>query len=290
MPSNVARPNSNRHKLKKPSDRGGREKFALNNTGLWTALAVLSGLGLIAFVLLLRLLLPLLLLLGFFALCYWLWRIAHRYHQRRRRRQARLSAQFYQLLKRQQGRISALDFAMFARIEGSDAQNYLNEQAQAFSAYCEATVQGDIIYVFDLTAVSRPTQYEAAQVAWAWTEQARARQAYIARQMERQRAAWISAQQMRALQERLSLRNASPSPQELLDNPVIPLPAPPDEYRELSVEERLQIQTGQGRCSPDVALRYSPPSSQSIEAQSSECRSAQSDDEVVTIEVKAVRS
>ena len=286
MPSNVARSRLNSRPLKKPSDRKGYQQASFKKIWLWTALAVLSGLGLIALALLIKLLLPLWLLVGSFGFCYWLWRMAHRYHQRRRRRQARLNAQFYQILKRQQGRVSALDFAMFAQIEGIDAQDYLHEQAQSFSAYCETTVQGDIVYIFDLAAVSRPTQYETAQFAWTWAEQVRARQAH----MERQRAAWISAQQMRALQERLSLKSSSPTPQELIENSVIPLPAPPDEYRELSGAERLQIQTGQGRYSPDVALRYSPPRDPVVDARSLQNRPYQSDDEVVTIEVKAVKS
>lgn len=286
MPSNVARSKSNSHPLKKPLARNGYQQASFQNIWLWSALIVLSGLGLIAFVLLIKLLLPLWLLAGFFGFCYWLWRMAHRYYQRRRRRQARLNAQFYQILKQQQGRVSALDFAMFAQIEGIEAQDYLHEQAQSFSAYCETTMQGDIIYIFDLAAVTRPTQYETAQFAWTCAERVRARQAH----MERQRAAWISAQQMRALQERLSLKSSSPTPQELIENSVIPLPAPPDEYRELSGAERLQIQTGQGRYSPDVALRYSPPYAPVADARSPQNQPPQNDSEVVTIEVKAVKS
>lgn len=253
---------------------------------MWLKLVLiaLGGLGLLAFVLLLRVLLPLLFLLGCATLCCWLWRAIYRYHQRQRRRQDRLNAQFYQLLQRQQGRISALDFAMFARIDGLEAQDYLNEQAEAFSAYGEATMQGEVVYVFNLEAIAQPTQYETAWAAWALAEETRAQRAYL----ERQQAAWISAQQMEALR--------SPSAGRTAQKLVIPLPTPPDEYRELSSEERLQIQTGQGRNSS--TLHYIPPArSQSAptleeasDKQLDSNRSTQNDEEVVTIEVKAVRS
>ena len=290
MPSNVARSKSNsakpnagksnssrsnsakpRSQTKRQIDRkqSSRKERAADVTALrlWMGLAIFCGLGLIAFVLLLRLLLPMLLLLGLIALGYWIWRSLHRYHQRRRRRQARLNTQFYQLLKRQQGRISALDFAMFTQTDGLVAQDYLNEQAQAFSAYCETTIQGDIVYVFNLAAISQLTQNESAQIAWA--EQARAHRAYI----ERKKAAWISAKQMQALRER--------SPKEATQQPVIPLPAPPDEYRDLSQDqpELTQFKHLQKPEPPPHKLP-SPSNDQPV----------QDDKTAVTIDVKAVRS
>ena len=286
MPSNVARPKSGHSQPESQWRRKSRTETSADSMRFKWVLVVLGGFGLTAFLLLLRLLLPLLLLLGFGALGCWTWRVIHRYHQRQRRRQARLNAQFYQLLKRQQGRISALDFAMFARLDGLEAQDYLNEQAQAFSAYGETTMQGEVVYVFNLAAIAQPTQYETAQAAWALAERTRAQRAYL----ERKQAAWISAQQMSALRMQSS--------RQVAEKPVIPLPAPPDEYRELSSEERFQIQTGQGRNS--ATLQYIPPpkdrSARSSVPGEERGQPAdampvvQNDEDVVTIEVKAVGS
>lgn len=280
MPSNVARSQPNSPAQRKPLNSKRSRKAS--RPWLWIALAAIGGFGLVAFILLLSLLLPIMILLGCVAIAYWIWRAAHRYQQRRRRHQARLNAQFYQLLKRQQGRMSALDFAMFARIDGLEAQDYLNEQAQAFSAYGETTMQGEVVYVFNLEAIAQPTQYETAQAAWALAERTRAKRAYL----ERQQAAWISAQQMAALRAQ--------SARQAVEKPVIPLPTPPDEYRELSSEERFQIQTGQGRNS--ASLQYIPPTrhqpAQSMPAPNEPSTPNQQTqrEEVVTIEVKAVSS
>ncbi len=238
MPSPVARSQSNKRPNKRPNrkpnrrpNRGRAAKNSAPRLRLWIGLAVVCGLGLIAFVLLLRLLLPVLLLMSLGALGYGIWRTVHRHRQQQRRRQARLNTQFYQLLKRQQGRISALDFAMFTQTDGIAAQSYLNEQAQAFSAYCETTIQGDIVYVFSLATVDQPTHRETAQAAWA--EQARVQRAHF----ERKRAAWISAKQMRSLRQL--------SQKAVTKQPVIPLPAPPDEYRDLEKDARSPMQPKQ---------------------------------------------
>lgn len=267
--ANNAKPrNQTKRQTDKKLRRSSAKESAANATALrlWIGLAIFCGLGLIAFVLLLRLLLPMLLLLGLIALGYWTWRSVHRYHQRRRRRQARLNTQFYQLLKRQQGRISALDFAMFTQTDGLAAQDYLNEQAQAFSAYCETTIQGDIVYVFNLAAINQLTQNESAQIAW--EEQARAQRAY----RERKKAAWISAKQMQALRER--------SPKETNHQPVIPLPAPPDEYRDLS----------QDQPKPTQFKHLQKPKQSHKSPSTSNGQPVQDDKTSVTIDVKAVRS
>lgn len=99
---------------------------------------------------LLRLLLPWLLIGGVAAGGYLLWQRCQKQHQLH---QAFLHSQFYQLLKKQQGRISVLDFAMQTQISGGEAKEYLNAQANAFSASFEPTMQGDIIYVFNLSRV-----------------------------------------------------------------------------------------------------------------------------------------
>jgi len=282
MPSK-ARPKSNR-RLNKSS--AGKSAASTPRLRLRIWLAVLGGLGLIAFVLLLRLLLPLLLLTGFLALGYWIWRLIHRHHQRQRRRQARLNTQFYQLLKRQQGRISALDFAMFTQTDGMVAQNYLNEQAQAFSAYCETTIQGDIVYVFNLAAISQPTHHDSARAAWVWAEQAHAQRA----QFESKQAAWISAQQMRSLRQ----------PQKgATEQPVIPLPMPPDEYRDLGPDARSP-QLKQIKSAPTAPTPRPPVQPESIREPNrqpaqlplskSSRRTLRNDKAMVTIDVSAVRS
>lgn len=262
MPAKVARSQSNR----KPT-RSRTAKNSNQGLRLWIGLAILGGLGLIAFVLLLKLLLPVLLLTGFVSLGYWIWRTAHRHHQQQQRRQTRLNTQFYQLLKRQQGRISALDFAMFTQTDGIVAQNYLNEQAQAFSAYCETTIQGDIVYVFNLAAIDQPTHYDNAQAVWA--EQARAQKAHF----ESKRAAWISTKQMRSLRQ-LSQKATT-------EQPLIPLPAPPDEYRDLRQDGR----------SPQTAFtKEQKRQPAQLPLTESNRQTLRNDRAVVTIDVSAVRS
>lgn len=161
------------------------------------------GLALLSLVvvLLLRLLLPVLLIAGMGAGGYWLWRQWQQQQRKRQRQQAQLNAKFYQLLQRQQGRISVLDFAMFAKIEGVAAQSYLNAQAQAFSAYFETTLQGDIIYVFNLAAVRgeserspRPTPPVAP---WTYADRVSAERV----RAEKAQTAWANAKQIRTLRQ-----------------------------------------------------------------------------------------
>ncbi len=160
------------------------------------------GLGLLSLVviLLLRLLLPVLAISGLGAASYWLWRQQQRRHRQRQRHQARLNTKFYQLLQRQQGRISVLDFAMHSRLDGASAQAYLNAQAQAFSAYFETTLRGDIIYVFNVATVPGEIPHHAtaqAEAAWAHAESAHMQHA----REEKAQAAWANAKQIRTLRQ-----------------------------------------------------------------------------------------
>ena len=166
------------------------------------------GLGLLSLVviLLLRLLLPVLAISGLGAASYWLWRQQQRRHRQRQRHQARLNTKFYQLLQRQQGRISVLDFAMHSRLDGTSAQAYLNAQAQAFSAYFETTLRGDIIYVFNVATVPGGAPHHAtaqAEAAWAHAESAHMQRA----REEKAQAAWANAKQIRTLRQ-LSQRDS----------------------------------------------------------------------------------
>ncbi len=155
------------------------------------------GVGLLSVVvvLLLRLLLPVLAFAGLVAGSYYLWQQWSRQKQQQQRQQNRINAQFYQLLQQQRGRISVLDFAMRTQLTGEAAQNYLNIQAQAFSAFFETTCQGDIIYVFNLAAVRQPASQ--AEAAWAYAEQVRAERA----QAQKAQAAWTNAKQIRTLRQ-----------------------------------------------------------------------------------------
>lgn len=160
------------------------------------------GLGLLSLVviLLLRLLLPVLAAVGLGAAGYWLWRQRQRRKRQQQRHQARLNTKFYQLLQRQQGRISVLDFAMHTRLDGTAAQTYLNAQAQAFSAYFETTLRGDIIYVFNGVAVNGEATHppaSQAEAAWAYADGA-----HVARtREEKAHAAWANAKQIRTLRQ-----------------------------------------------------------------------------------------
>lgn len=148
-----------------------------SRSNLETKSRLALGLGLLSLVaiLLLRLLLPVVVMAIPLALFgaggYWIYG----QWQRQQRQQARIDAQFYHLLRQRQGLISVLDLAMSAQINGSEAQAYLNTQAQAFSAYCKTTLHGDIVYVF--SAVAWPSapraQDKKVQAAWANAKQLR---------------------------------------------------------------------------------------------------------------------
>lgn len=157
----------------------------------------------LAMIVLLRLLLPVLAIAAFIAGGYWLWQQYRNQQQRYQRQQARIHAQFYQLLRQQQGRISVLDFAMRTRLSGADAQNYLNAQAQAFSAFFETTISGDIVYVFSSAHANRMQQAQVHQ-ARAYQEQMRAERAYA----QQAHTAWTNANQIRTLRQLSKQGNA----------------------------------------------------------------------------------
>ena len=198
--------------------------------------AGLLGLGV---VLLLRLLLPVLAFAGLVAGSYYLWQQWSRQKQKQKRQQARTNAQFYQLLQQQNGRISVLDFAMRTQLTGEAARDYLNTQAQAFSAFFETTLQGDIIYVFNLAAVRHPSAH--AEAAWAYAEQVRAERAHA----EKAHAAWTNAKQVRTLhqisqkqtQERSERDRHSTDIKQQRRKQTIELPRPDGSIKQNSAEE-----------------------------------------------------
>ena len=97
---------------------------------------------------------------------------------------------------------------MQAQINGEAAQAYLNRQAQAFSAYVETRLPGNMIYVFSLAALQGLPSHHAiqAEAAWAYAEQARVEKT----KTEQAHAAWVNAKQIRTLHQ---LSHQGPSPQ-----------------------------------------------------------------------------
>ncbi|MEM9089267.1 MAG: hypothetical protein AAGC93_11030 [Cyanobacteria bacterium P01_F01_bin.53] len=147
-------------------------------------------------------------MLGILAIGYWLQQQWQKEEHQQQKQQARLDAKFYQLLQQQQGHISVMEFAMQAQINGEAAQAYLNRQAQAFSAYVETRLPGNMIYVFSLAALQGLPSHHAiqAEAAWAYAEQARVEKT----KTEQAHAAWVNAKQIRTLHQ---LSHQGPSPQ-----------------------------------------------------------------------------
>ncbi len=150
---------------------------------------LILGLGLLSLglVWLLKLLWPVLILIGVGLGGYWAWRSQHRKYKAYQRRQNRLSERFCYLLQQRRGRVSALEFAMHTRLSSRESQRYLHLQAQSFGAFFERTVHGDIVYIFDLAVVFSlapslaPPVYASsfqqpatpAEIAWAYAEQSK---------------------------------------------------------------------------------------------------------------------
>ena len=58
---------------------------------------------------------------------------------------------FYYLLQQNQGKITVFQFAMEAQLAGTEAKQYLDQQAREFNAYFDVDDTGDIIYHFNLS-------------------------------------------------------------------------------------------------------------------------------------------
>ena len=116
---------------------------SLNLRHLNTRLGIgaIAAIALLLVILILKLLLPWLILLTI------IW-TGHYFWQRHRNFEKRLYDCFYECLKIQQGRISALDFAMKAQITGPQARSFLDARAKDFFADFEPTTYGDILYTF----------------------------------------------------------------------------------------------------------------------------------------------
>ncbi|MCD8485553.1 hypothetical protein QPK87_11845 [Kamptonema cortianum] len=84
--------------------------------------------------------------------------------RRKREKQAFLKAVFYQLVQANQGYVTSLDLAVKADISGEEAQRYLQECAQEFSADVEVSDRGTLIYCFS-TAQTTATETQFATLS-----------------------------------------------------------------------------------------------------------------------------
>ncbi|MEB3831903.1 hypothetical protein [Phormidium sp. CCY1219] len=89
----------------------------------------------------------------------WAWKS---YLQKQQQRQAHLNSVFYRLIQENEGRLTALDFAMQAGVEGKEAQEYLDKQAQEFAAGYEITDNGGMVYCF--STIQMPQSYQTLEV------------------------------------------------------------------------------------------------------------------------------
>jgi hypothetical protein len=58
---------------------------------------------------------------------------------------------FYTLLLQNAGTISPLGLSMQSGLSGAEAKAFLDDRARQFNANYEATAQGDVVYVFDVS-------------------------------------------------------------------------------------------------------------------------------------------
>lgn len=80
--------------------------------------------------------------------------IAWSVHQKAQKKaRDRLQSIFYGLLKKGNGQIAVLPFAMEAQLTGTQARQYLEEQAREFNADFQVNERGDIFYYFNLGAI-----------------------------------------------------------------------------------------------------------------------------------------
>jgi large subunit ribosomal protein L7/L12 len=86
--------------------------------------------------------------------------MAWRLHQQgKNKRRDRLQSIFYELLKQSKGQITVLQLAMEAKLSGTEARQFLNEQAREFNANFEVNDQGEIFYFFNIGATYSQPQY-----------------------------------------------------------------------------------------------------------------------------------
>ncbi|MBD2125313.1 hypothetical protein NDI39_26695 [Microcoleus sp. ZQ-A2] len=86
--------------------------------------------------------------------------MAWRLHQQgKNKRRDRLQSIFYGLLKKGKGQLTVLQFAMEAKLTGTEARQFLDEQAREFNGNFEVNDQGEIFYFFNIGAIDSQSQY-----------------------------------------------------------------------------------------------------------------------------------
>lgn len=80
--------------------------------------------------------------------------IAWRLHQQgKKEKRDHLQSIFYGLLKKGKGQITVLQFAMEAKLTGTEARQFLDEQARDFNGNFEVNDQGEVFYTFSIGAI-----------------------------------------------------------------------------------------------------------------------------------------
>jgi large subunit ribosomal protein L7/L12 len=73
--------------------------------------------------------------------------------QSKEEKRARLQSIFYGLLKKGKGQLTVLQFAMEAKLSGTEARQFLDEQARDFNGNFEVNDQGEVFYTFSIGAI-----------------------------------------------------------------------------------------------------------------------------------------
>lgn len=82
------------------------------------------------------------------------WMAWQLHQQGQKEKRDRLQSIFYGLLKQSKGHITLLQFAMEAKLSGTEARQFLDEQAREFNANFEVNDQGEIFYFFNSGAIN----------------------------------------------------------------------------------------------------------------------------------------
>ncbi|HEY9608562.1 hypothetical protein [Allocoleopsis sp.] len=82
------------------------------------------------------------------------WMAWQLHQQGKKEKRDRLQSIFYGLLKQSKGHITLLQFAMEAKLTGTEARQFLDEQAREFNANLEVNEQGEIFYFFNSGAIN----------------------------------------------------------------------------------------------------------------------------------------
>lgn len=82
------------------------------------------------------------------------WMAWQLHQQGKKEKRDRLQSIFYELVRQSKGQITLLQFAMEAKLSGTEARQFLDEQARVFNANFEVNDQGEIFYFFNSGAIN----------------------------------------------------------------------------------------------------------------------------------------